>query len=157
MNLFDTSGAMFSPCQKYRYRLWRTWCGGEGLCNFLMLNPSTANDPTVERCERRAMQWGYAGLVVTNLFAFRSTSPLDMKAEADPVGPENDDAIITAATEAALVVCAWGEHGSHMDRAAKVLTLLDGIDLHCLKVNSGGAPAHPLYLSYDLNPVRFGC
>lgn len=45
----------------------------------VMLNPSTAdeaqNDPTVERCERRALRLGFGQLEVVNLFALRSTDP----------------------------------------------------------------------------------
>ena len=28
-------------------------------------------------------------------------------------------------------------------------------NLHCLKINSGGEPAHPLYLKANLKPIRF--
>ena len=49
--------AHFSPDRVYRYWLEIRWANGRAI-NFLMLNPSTAdekkNDPTVERCERRA-------------------------------------------------------------------------------------------------------
>lgn len=61
--------AKFSEDRKYRYDLVISWGKDTRYCNFLMLNPSTAdevaNDPTVERCERRARAWGYDGLVVT--------------------------------------------------------------------------------------------
>jgi hypothetical protein len=71
-------GAAFSACRRYRYRLWRMWDRRPHCC-FVMLNPSTAdelaNDPTVERCERRARAWGYGGLEVANVFAWRSTDP----------------------------------------------------------------------------------
>lgn len=159
MNLFDSGGATWSPCKRYRYKLWRTWSGGTGTVNFLMLNPSTAdesaNDPTVERCEQRARDWGFNRLIVTNLFAYRATSPLDMKAQADPVGPENDAAIVEAAREADQVICAWGEHGEHLGRSAAVLALLSSVDLYALRINLGGNPAHPLYLPYSLKPVRW--
>ena len=75
MNLFDQTGALFSPCKKYRYRLWREW-SDEVPAVFVMLNPSTAdeivNDPTVERCERRARAMGFGGLRVANIFALRA-------------------------------------------------------------------------------------
>lgn len=155
-SLFDSSGADFSTCKLYRYRLWRTWSGGAGVCNFLMLNPSTAdesiNDPTVERCERRARDWGYSELIVTNLFAFRATFPPQMMAAADPVGPENDAAILDAACGASLIVCAWGDDGAHQGRSAAVRHLLRGHALSALRVNRSGEPAHPLYLPYSLKP-----
>src|SRR4051812_29394299 len=116
IGLFGQSSATFSGDGMYRFRLDRKWSDGVNYCNFLMLNPSTAdavaNDPTVERCQRRAQLWGYDGLIVTNLFALRSTNPDKLKAVVDPVGnPDNDDAILEAATKSGIVICAWGNNG----------------------------------------------
>lgn len=158
--------AVFSPCQVYRYQLCRVWDPATYCCNFIMLNPSTAdevrNDPTVERCERRARAWNYGGLLVTNIFAFRSTDPKLMKAAADPVGPNNDHAIIETAKESGIVICAWGQHGKHNGRSADVVRLLMrsglGHKLHVLRMSASGEPWHPLYLPYDLqpSPAEFG-
>lgn len=149
------SGAMFSRCRKWRYLLWRRW--GEGpVANFLMLNPSTADelklDPSCTRARVYAEQWGFGALMVTNLFGWRATDPEEMKAVRDPVGRGNDRAILNAAVESALVVCAWGNHGGHLGRAEAVLRLLkkERIRLHALRVNGGGHPAHPLYLPGSL-------
>src|ERR1051326_5628436 len=93
--------ALFSPCGLFRYRLWRHWTPGMPPLVFVMLNPSTAdaekNDPTVERCERRAKAGGFGGGEVVNLFALRSTDPKALYSAADPIGPENDKVIATAA------------------------------------------------------------
>ncbi|MEH6402829.1 MAG: DUF1643 domain-containing protein, partial [Sneathiella sp.] len=87
---FKESGAEFSDCNKYRYSLWRRWDAGPTV-SFLMLNPSTAdgssNDPTVERCHRRAVAMGFGALEVINIFGFRATDPKDLKKAKDPVGP----------------------------------------------------------------------
>src|ERR1700693_1820950 len=153
----ETSGATFSECGTYRYRLWREW-SSHGTCNMLMLNPSTAdcvdNDPTVERQQRRARQLGYGRLVVTNLFAFRATDPRDMKAAGEPVGPENDRHILEAAKEAGIVICAWGIHGAFLGRSKAVRTMLReaGVKLHRLEMTKGGEPGHPLYLAYQCLP-----
>ena len=52
------SVAQYSDCERYRYALTRVWDPAGRKALFIMLNPSTAtefqNDPTVERCERRA-------------------------------------------------------------------------------------------------------
>ena len=129
------------------------------LINFVMLNPSTAdevaNDPTVERCERRARMWNYGGLIVTNIFAWRSTDPGELRRIDDPVGPDNDQALVESAHRAQLVVCAWGNHGSHRGRSAEVRALLarHGIACHALRVSEKtGEPWHPLYLGYDIQP-----
>ena len=58
------------------------------------LNPSTddetKDDPTITRCINFAKSWGYGGVYVTNLFAYRATVPSDMKASNEPIGTEND-------------------------------------------------------------------
>lgn len=159
MSLFSSlSGARFSPCEKYRYALWRRW-NDHPYALFLMLNPSTAdeidNDPTVERCQRRAARMGYGGLWVANIFAYRSTDPAALYSIPDPVGPENDQAILDAARNAGIVICGWGTHGNHLDRGEKVLALLRdaGVKAHCLQLNADGTPRHPLYVGYDALPA----
>jgi hypothetical protein len=153
------SGATFSPCRRWRYLLWRRWNASKPVANFLMLNPSTADevklDPTCARARDYAERWGYGALIVTNIFAFRNTDPDQMKAAADPVGPGNDAAIVRAARQSALVVCAWGNHGGFLGRSTEVLKNLkaNGIALHALRVNAGGEPAHPLYLPSRLRAV----
>lgn len=159
MSLFPSlSGARFSPCEKYRYALWRRW-NNRPYAMFLMLNPSTANeidnDPTVERCQRRAARMGCGGLWVANIFAYRSTDPAALYSTPDPVGPENDQAILDAARNAGIVICGWGTHGNHLDRGKKVLSLLRDavVKAHYLQLNADGTPRHPLYVGYDTLPV----
>jgi hypothetical protein len=123
-----------------------------------MLNPSTADetqlDPSCTRARTYCEQWGYGTLLVTNLFAWRATDPDNMKAARDPVGRGNDAAILRAAQAAALVVCAWGNLGAHLERAARVTRLLHQacVPLHMLRLNASGEPAHPLYLPGRLRP-----
>ena len=156
----SAAGAAFSPCRRWRYLLWRRWDEAKPAANFLMLNPSTADeaklDPTCARARGYAERWGYGALIVTNVFAFRSTDPARMKAAWDPVGPANDAAIVRAASESALVVCAWGNHGAFLGRSSRVRAMLGerGIRLHALRVNANGEPAHPLYLPASLRPKR---
>lgn len=155
------SGAVFSPCRRWRYLLWRRWDEARPVANFLMLNPSTADevklDPTCSRARDYAERWGYGALIVTNIFAFRNTNPGQMKAAKDPVGPGNDAAIVRAAKESALVVCAWGNHGSHLFRSREVFEKLKAnkISLHALRINANGEPAHPLYLPGKLQPISW--
>jgi hypothetical protein len=155
------AGAAFSACRRWRYLLWRRWDAARPVANFLMLNPSTADerqlDPSCTRARNYAERWGYGGLIVTNLFGWRATDPAAMKAVADPVGRGNDAAIVRAAREAALVVCAWGNHGAHLERALGVVSRLRGerVPLHYLRMNSAGQPAHPLYLPGALQPSRW--
>jgi hypothetical protein len=118
------SVAVYSDCERYRYSLTRVWNDAGSRALFIMLNPSTAtevqNDPTVERCERRARALGFGAFRVLNIFAWRATDPRDMRAAADPVGPENDSAILDSLPWADSVVCAWGTHGAHLGRGLQV-------------------------------------
>lgn len=152
------SGATFSPCEQYRYRLWRNWGGDpSNLIAFCGLNPSTAthevNDPTVTRCINYAKAWGYSGMFMLNCFAWRDTDPKLMKKAIEPVGIENDEAIRQVVSECSMVVAAWGAHGRYRDRAAKVLELLKDVDLYALRITKTGQPQHPLYLPSKLKPT----
>lgn len=155
----DTKGAEFSPCRRWRYTLWRIWDPSRPYCAFIGLNPSTAtetvNDPTVSRCINYARDWKYGGMYMLNLFAWRATDPADMKASEEPIGAENDDAILKTAKGAGLVICAWGNHGAYRDRSKHVRrTLHDaGITAHCLTTTGSGEPGHPLYLRADSKPT----
>lgn len=96
----------------------------------------------------------FGGIFVTNIFSFRATDPNVMMAEEDPVGPENDIAIIDAALKSELVVCGWGQHGIHRDRAAHVEKMLRErcVDLNSLGLTKFGMPRHPLYIPYSTTP-----
>lgn len=129
--------------------------------NFLMLNPSTAdelkNDPTVERCQRRAIGMGYSGLTVTNIFALRSTDPVALYDHRDPIGELNDDIILREARRAGIVIAAWGVHGAHLGRGAQVMRMLRGagVVVHVLGLTKGGHPRHPLYVPYEKGPIPY--
>jgi hypothetical protein len=152
------SVAVYSPCERYRYTLTRVWDAGGPKALFVMLNPSTAteaqNDPTVERCERRARALGYGAMQVTNIFAWRDTDPRAMRAAADPIGPANDAAIRDGAGWADTIVAAWGTHGAHLARGAAVERLLRDTRraVHHLGLTQDGHPRHPLYVAYAQHP-----
>lgn len=152
------SEATYSPCLRYRYALTRVWEAAGTRVAFVMLNPSTAteaqNDPTVERCERRARALGHGAFRVCNIFAWRDTDPKAMRAADEPVGPENDAAILAAAAWAGRVVCAWGSHGAHLGRGPAVAALLARaeVPLFHLGLTRDGHPRHPLYVSYSQAP-----
>lgn len=163
-SLFDVefatpSDAVISDCGAYRYRLTRTWDAFRSPVNFIMLNPSTADasldDPTIRRCIGYAKAWGRGGIIVTNLFALRSTDPSTLKSHADPVGPENDRYILGALAGTPHAVAAWGSHGGLFGRSKAVRAMLEaaGVPLMCLSRTKGGEPGHPLYLAGGLKPI----
>ena len=152
------SSAVCSDCERYRYSLTRIWNPQACRVHFVMLNPSTAteqrNDPTVERCERRARALGFGAFRVTNIFAWRETDPRAMRRADDPIGPANDDAIREACRWADRTICAWGLHGMHLDRGLAVEKMMRtlGIRLYHLGLSKSGHPKHPLYLPYSEEP-----
>ena len=152
------SSASYSACEGYRYALTRTWAKQNRRLLFVMLNPSKAtelaNDPTVERCERRARALGYGAFRVCNIFAWRETDPASLKKATAPVGPRNDAALVEAAAWADDILCAWGVHGSHLARDSVVIGILtrSGKPLLSLGVTKDGHPRHPLYVAYAMRP-----
>lgn len=140
-----------SDCGLYRYSLSRSWSEAPPLL-FIMLNPSTADDveddPTIRRCIGYAKREGGGGLLVGNLFAFRATNPANMRATADPIGPENDAHLLAMVRTAKHVVCGWGAHGSFQNRDVDVMRMIRsaGVVPYALKLISSGAPGHPLRL-----------
>lgn len=151
-------GASFSSCRTYRYALWRIWDKNKPIAMFIGLNPSTADetcdDPTVTRCLNYARDWGYGGLYMANLFAYRSTDPQALFTAPNLVGDETDAYLKKLSCKAGIVIAAWGNHGSHLGRSKEVLAMLE--KMHYLKLNKTGEPAHPLYLSRTLKPKPFG-
>lgn len=125
---------------------------------FLLLNPSTADevqdDPTIRRCRGYAADWGYGEVMILNAFAFRATDPKVMRAQADPVGPDNDRVILETCealfSMGGTLVCGWGNHGAFQDRGQAVRALLKGFPAQAFPLTGAGEPGHPLYLRKDV-------
>ncbi len=153
------STAVYSDCERYRYSLTRVWNPVGKKVMFVMLNPSKAtevqNDPTIERCERRARALGFCGFRATNIFAYRATDPRDMRAAADPEGPQNMAILREGREWADTVICAWGTHGAHLDQGPTVAARLraTGQPLYHLGLSKAGHPKHPLYIPYTQKPL----
>lgn len=152
------SVAIYSKCERYRYSLRRVWNASGKYVLFVMLNPSKAtevqNDPTIERCERRAKALGYGAFCVCNIFAYRETNPKKLRAHPNPNGPDNDSALLDAAYWAHDIICGWGTHGAHRDRGKDVEALLRAQlkPLMHLGLTKAGHPKHPLYIPYQIQP-----
>jgi hypothetical protein len=156
MSLFEPPlkrTATFSSDYRYRYTLGRVWDDSLPVLVWVLLNPSTADadidDQTIRKCTEFARRWGYGGITVVNLFAYRSTTPDALYSVDAPIGSDNDSTII-AACRGRDVVCGWGTNGGLRQRADHVLTLLRaiGVQPKCLRVNADGSPMHPLYVPY---------
>lgn len=154
------ASATFSACRQWRYSLSRIWDDSLPRCVFVCLNPSTADeskdDNTIRKCVKFAQRWGYGSFHMLNVFAWRSTDPKVLPGVDDPIGPDNNAAILSETAKAGIVVCAWGRHASLKGRGAEVLRMLNlaGVGTYALKLNKDGSPMHPLYIRDDTTPIR---
>ena len=159
----------------HRYVLRRAWMGDSGVVNFIMLNPSTADDvfddATIRRCVGFAKRWGFSGLVVTNLFAYRATQPRDLNALMTTsdgitlaIGVENNTHLEREASSAKMIVCAWGDNCDvlpHRDLDVigslrnPTATRGESLALYCIRRTKKGNPAHPVREPYTDAPVVF--
>lgn len=168
MSAYLSAGATFSADRLHRYRCWRTWDEGAAPLAWLMLNPSTANewtlDPTLRRVESFSRREGAGGFEVWNLWSLRATAPRDLWAwidvgQPDEVFAPNVPAINTELHRFPRVVCAWGDFSACPTRlrrgaadvaAAAVERLRDaGVQTLCLGRTASGQPRHPLYIRGD--------
>lgn len=152
----EISGAIFSDCRKYRYDLWRVWDKSKSCVVFIGLNPSTANEiensPTLNKCVAYAKRFEFGGLHMINLFAYIATNPKDMLIADDPIGIDNNRWISQICNNRDTIA-VWSNHGKHRNRDVDVKKLI--ANLKCLKINKNGTPAHPLYLSKDIIPIKY--
>lgn len=158
-NLFELNncnGAEFSACGRYRYGLWRTWKSELPHIMFIGLNPSTAtgtmDDPTIRRVKRFAMDWGYGGVYMCNLFAFISPYPEDLKTCPDPIA-DNDKWLTFYATLCKDVLFAWGNFPEANERAKIVSEMFPAAV--CLGFNKNGTPKHPLYIAAKTSQINY--
>ena len=85
-----------------------------------MLNPSDADaekdDPTIRRCMAFARREGAGGIIVANLFAWRTPHSDELRQAGDPFGKDNRKAIEAIAARSIEngipIVCAWGCRGA---------------------------------------------
>lgn len=150
--------AIISPCGQYRYSLVRQWDKAKPHLPFVLLNPSTADakqdDPTIRRCMSFARREGCGGIVVVNLYAFRTKDPKRLRGVADPVGPFNKqvirDAAAVAAESGVPIICAWGANDITQAAGGALAEAREaGAKIMCLGKTAKGYPRHPLYVRGD--------
>lgn len=163
-------GAAFSGTGDcYRDELRRTWDYNRQKLVVCMLNPSRAShlidDQTVIVLIHFARLWGYGGLLIVNLYSWRSPSPKAMKAAEQRIGSANGDALEAAMAYAAAnggrLLAAWGTDGNFEGRAdwfVSRATRVYRLELVCLGRTRSGAPKHPMArgkhrISRDQQPV----
>ncbi len=148
---------VFSPCGKYRYLFQQHWNEDKPCAMFIGLNP-TEIDPlhlnaTLRRCINYAQRWQYGGVCIVNLFARLAASPAELRKQDEPIGKDNDYWLKKLSGEAGIIIAAWGNDGNYLQRSKQACQLIDNV--HCLKINRSGEPAHPLYQPAKAIPIPF--
>lgn len=155
----NTSGAIISKDNRYRYSLWRIWDDTKPFVLFLMLNPSTveadpaSDDATTRRCRSFAMSNGYGGFYIGNLFAYRARFYPNLCKADDRIGPEYDYWMASMLLSCQTVVFAWGAFPLVKDRQQKFIDLCP--DALCLGTTREGYPRHPLYVAGNTPLSKF--
>ena len=151
--------AGISALGQYRYYLTRIWDEDKGKVLFIMLNPSTANaeedDATTIRCINFAKKWGYGGLMIGNIYPYRTKSPkilktwIKMRNQRANFYYINIDYVKRMAKEADLIICAWGGNHKGIPKWVDEIPNKHFLELCKDKIT----PKHPLgNLGKDLKP-----
>ena len=151
----------FSDCLRYRYGLAEIWDESLPQVMFLLMNPSVAcvehADPTLIKTGKFARRWGYGGQLVGNVHGYRVTNSKLLASVVDPVGPWNDAILLQMASNAEMLVLAYGLPPKALRaRASQIVELLRGkVRLKYLRLTKDGTPEHPLYLPAEMIPLDF--
>jgi len=145
-------GGSYSPDRRYRWCYERSIGSGPPIC-WIGLNPGTGDREgryrtTLQRMVDRSVHLGMGRFILVNLFSWRATDPRDLRAAAtaghDIIGSDTDQVIADAARRAAVIVAAWGHHGTLLGRERLSIDTIP--DLMCLGLTAKGHPRHPLYV-----------
>jgi len=121
------------PDYRYAFGMW--WSKHapslREMAAWVLLNPATGDTdgnprPILTGCRHRSERWGYNGLIILNVFAYRDRNPKALKAlgEQRATGPDNDIVLSRITAQCALTVAAWGDGGAGWKRAEAVRLIL---------------------------------
>ena len=156
-----------APEPVYRYAFAEWWGSQLDLSRsvaWVLLNPATGDTdgkarPVLGVCRNFTRAWGYHGLVIVNLFAFRARDPKKLAAlrtSTEAIGTDNDRALELITEECGLTVAAWGNHGDLWRRSTSVRRVLR--DPHCLPksgevLSQQGEPFYPRAIRVGTGPL----
>lgn len=144
----------------YRYSLSRVWDRSKPMVLWIMLNPSTADgikdDRTIRKIGKFSDDFGFGGMWVGNLFAFRATDPSDVKKRigegGDVIGELTDKwlKLMSTKSNTTTIVFGWGKNANEIndDRPKKIIGMFP--EAKALALNKDDSPAHPLFLKGTL-------
>ncbi len=156
--IIDTSHVI-SPCEAYRYVLYRRWAEGGKTLLWVLLNPSRAEATVRDQTDKKGVGfsklWGFNAYRFVNLFAYRSTKTHGVTdvGLAKAIGPENDHWLDLMIAEHEHVMLAWGGSIPKLVNA-RVPAVAEILARHhrkawCLGLTDTGQPKHPVMLGYD--------
>jgi hypothetical protein len=150
-----TRDAVISVDGLYRYLLTRIWDSQLPLLHACGANPSKADamvdDLTVTKLMGFGARWGYGGLMLCNINAYRATDPEELNDIKDPIGSENLNALKALAGQGQPVLCFWGDLGMDGGRGRETEELFrsQGAKLLCLGLTRLDNPRHCSRLGYQ--------
>lgn len=164
--------ARISSCDRYRYLLVRVWDSSRHRLPVCMLNPSNADaeqdDPTIQTLGHFANAWGFGGIEVINLRAWRTSRPkqllADTRARLDTMGPANRDAWAGIRGYARMnnlpILVAWGASAFPADVSRFFAEMFGRVPFICLGTTTQGFPLHPMArglhrIPRDRQPIPF--
>jgi hypothetical protein len=119
----------------YRYAFCMWWSKRAPslpeMAAWVLLNPATGDTdgkprPILTGCRHRSERWGYNGLIILNLFAYRDRDPNALKVlgEIRAVGPANDVVLSRITGRCGRTIAAWGDGGAGWKRSETVRRIL---------------------------------
>ena len=91
---------------------------------------------------------------MTNLFAYRTAYPKELKNAKYPIGTDNNHWLKEIAGRVNEVVLGWGVSGTYLDRNKQVYEFLED-KAYCIDRTKYGHPKHPLYIKAGTKLVRY--
>ena len=148
-----------SDLTKYRYKLEREIDkDGSITIGFIGVNPSTADDfvddNTVKNWKVFAKNNNAKKMLVTNVFALRSTDVKNLSSAIDPIGKDNDASLRSMINECDVLVPCWGSREKLRvklrSRLDIVMTMLleSGKPIKVLGYTKTNDPRHPQGVSH---------
>ena len=128
--------------------------GSSGSCStrLALLLPKLTPQSTEFSDSREVRAWCGGGGEPLRSSSYRSHRT--HKRHIDPVGPQNDEAIMAAVGFADRVVAAWGTRGvlNRRDEVVAGLTRRASATVEVLGLTMAGHPRHPLYITKTTQP-----
>jgi hypothetical protein len=152
-----------APVHRYAFATWWAADTVATAVAWVMLNPATGDTdgkprPILSRCRNQSTVWGYDGLIIVNLFAFRHRDPKVLLGldEAIAIGPHNDRVLERVSDDCGQTIAAWGDGGAAWERSRTIRPMLH--NAQCLPKNGRslslkGQPFYPKGIRLDTHPV----